>query len=242
MSHKKIRAPKSVETKYMEGRQEVFSGLRNLGRRDFVKVSMATMGAAMASGVVPHSFAPVRVAKAAGDEGFTFAYISDSHLYAKHSNDRFVRSLLRAVDDINALEPQPDFVFYGGDLAQLGRKEELDLGADILGQVKAPLKVMVGEHDWYLDMGERWQEHFGKPTYSFDHKGVHFVVLLSVIEEDFWTPLKLTPMQRMTTVAGLDNGKQKPFTVGAEQRAWLEKDLANVPASRPVSVFSHSPL
>ena len=37
--------------------------------------------------------------------------------------------------------------------------------------------MMVGEHDWYLDMGEKWRELFGKDTYSFDHKGVHFVVL-----------------------------------------------------------------
>ena len=37
--------------------------------------------------------------------------------------------------------------------------------------------MMVGEHDWYFDLGEKWQEIFGQPTYSFDHKGVHFVVL-----------------------------------------------------------------
>ena len=38
---------------------------------------------------------------------------------------------------------------------------------------------MVGEHDWYFDMGENWRKQFGKDTYSFDHKGVHFVVLNS---------------------------------------------------------------
>ena len=27
---------------------------------------------------------------------------------------------MRAVDDVNAMDPQPDFVLYGGDLAQLG--------------------------------------------------------------------------------------------------------------------------
>jgi 3',5'-cyclic AMP phosphodiesterase CpdA len=49
-------------------------------------------------------------------------------------------------------------------------------------------------------------------------------------------------MERMMTVAGLDNGKQNPFTVGASQRAWLEKDLGGLAASAPVVVFSHSPL
>ena len=32
----------------------------------------------------------------------------------------------------------------------------------------------------------------------------------------------MSPMQRMQTVAGLDNSVQSPFTVGEEQRKWLE--------------------
>ena len=179
---------------------------------------------------------------AAGPEGFKFAYISDSHLYKRELNDRFVRSLLRAVDDVNALDPQPDFVLYGGDLAQLGQREELDLGAQILKSLKAPVRMMVGEHDWYLDMGAHWRELFGEPNYSFEHKGVQFVVLNSVVEEDFWTAAGLTPMERMQTVAGLDNGKQRSFTVGEAQRAWLQQELAAVPKTKPLMVFSHSPL
>jgi hypothetical protein len=65
--------------------------------------------------------------------------------------------------------------------------------------------MMVGEHDWYLDMGERWRDLFGQDVYSWDHKRVHCVVLNSVVEEDFWTERGLTPMERMKTVAGLDN-------------------------------------
>jgi 3',5'-cyclic AMP phosphodiesterase CpdA len=91
-------------------------------------------------------------------------------------------------------------------------------------------------------MGEKWQTLFGKPTYSFDHKGVHFVVLQSVYEKDFWTVRKMTPMERMKTVAGLDNGVQSRFEVGERQRDWLRKDLERVPKDRAVIVFSHSPL
>ncbi len=244
----KIRRPNglpSVESRYLAEREEALRGLRRLERRDFLRASGAAAAAALASGVTinPHSFMPIDVRGAeAATPGFRIAYISDSHLYKKEINDRFVRALLRAVEDVNALDPQPDFVLYGGDLAQLGQKEELDLGAEILKSVKAPVRMMVGEHDWYLDMGERWRHHFGQPTYAFDHKGVHFVVLNSVVEADFWTARGLTPMERMMTVAGLDNGKQNPFTVGAEQRAWLKKDLAGVSASTPLIVFSHSPL
>jgi 3',5'-cyclic AMP phosphodiesterase CpdA len=238
------RAPKDAETRYLEERDALFRGMHDLDRRSFLKVSTGALAAAATAGVVfhPHSFLPVSVAYGAEGPGFRFAYISDSHLYDRTINDRFVRSLLRAVDDVNALDPQPDFVLYGGDLAQLGQKAELDLGAQILKNLKAPVRMMVGEHDWYLDMGEHWRELFGEPTYSFDHAGVHFVVLNSVVEADFWTARGLTPMQRMQTVAGLDNGKQSSFTVGEPQREWLKKDLANLPASQPIVVFSHSPL
>jgi len=234
---------KSVETKHMEEREETLRALGNLDRRAFLKVAGAAAGAAMASGVVPHSFAPIRFAEAAaGGTPFRVAYISDSHLYRKTLNDRFVRAIMRAVEDVNRLSPQPDFILYGGDLAQLGQAEELTVGAEILAELKAPVRMMVGEHDWYLDMGEKWRELFGEPTYSFDHKGIHFVVLNSVVEEDFWTARKLSPMERMKTVAGLDNHAQRPFSVGTAQRDWLKKDLAKLASSTPLVVFSHSPL
>src|SRR5581483_12144730 len=236
---------KSVETKYYEERQRLFDQLRGLDRRGFLKVSVAAVGAALTQGVqfAPHSFQPVRVAQAAeGTEAFRFAYISDSHLYDRKVNERFVRSLLRAVDDVNRMDPAPDFVFYGGDLAQLGRPEELELGAQILKNLKFPVRMMVGEHDWFLDMGEKWRALFGEPTYSFDHKGVHCVVLLSILEDDFWTARGMTPMERMQTVAGLDNGIQGRFKVGEEQRTWLQKDLASLADNTPLIIFSHSPL
>lgn len=245
---KRIPHIKSVETRYHDERDTLFANMQNLSRRDFLRVCTAALGGAAAMAVTApfHSFLPVRVEAATlpggSTEPFMFAYISDSHLYEKTINDRFVRQLLRAVDDINSLNPQPDFVLYGGDLAQLGQPAELKLGAEILKNVKAPVKMMVGEHDWFFDMGDTWQDMFGKPTYSFDHKGVHFVVLQSVYEEDFWTARGMTPMERMQTVAGLDNGIQGRFMVGAEQRQWLTDDLAKYPPATPLIVFSHSPL
>jgi 3',5'-cyclic AMP phosphodiesterase CpdA len=229
----------------MESRQEAIRALKGLDRRTFLKVAAASAGAVLAKGLMPpHSFQLVNVAYAdpAAQPGWSFAYISDTHLYEKKLNERFVRAALKAVEDVNALSPQPDFVLFGGDLAQLGKPEELALGAQILKEVKAPLKMMVGEHDWFLDMGERWRALFGAPSYSFDHKGVHVVVLMSVVERDFWTARKMTPEERMHTVAGLDNGVQSRFEVGEAGRAWLKNDLAKVPPTTPLIVFSHSPL
>ena len=245
---------KSVETKFMEAREEAMRALKQLDRRSFLKVAAASAGAVLAKGLLPpHSFQLVNVAYGAPNKGsatqgatgatpFSFAYISDTHLYDKKLNERFIRAVIKAVDDVNALDPQPDFVLFGGDLAQLGKPEELAIGAQILKEVKAPVKMMVGEHDWYLDMGERWRDMFGPPSYSFDWKGVHMVVLMSVVERDFWTARKMTPQERMQTVAGLDNGTQSRFEVGDEGRAWLKRDLEKVPHSTPLIVFSHSPL
>lgn len=245
---------KSVETKYYEQRERVLRSLRRCDRRSFLKLAAASMGAVLAKGLIPpHTFQIVEVANAAVQKGwsstgmqgavpFRFAYISDAHLYERTLNQRFVRAIVKAVDDVNALEPQPDFVLYGGDLAQLGSPAQLDLGKQILGNLKAPVKMMVGEHDWFLDLGEKWQEMFGPPTYSFDWKGVHVVVLQSVYEKDFWTAHKMTPEQRMQTVAGLDNSVQSRFEVGDQQREWLKHDLAKVSPSTPILVFSHSPL
>ena len=54
---------KSVETKHMEERRELFRGLGQLDRRSFLRVAGAAMGAAAASGLTPyHSFQPVSVA------------------------------------------------------------------------------------------------------------------------------------------------------------------------------------
>jgi Icc protein len=245
---------KGVETKFMEEREATLRKLKGLDRRTFFKVAAAAAGAVMAKGLVsPHGFQLVNVANAAPVKGtaasgmtgktpFSFAYLSDTHLYEKTLNERFVRSALKAVEDINALDPQPDFVFFGGDLAQLGTAKELELGAQILKELKAPVKMMVGEHDWFLDMGDKWQELFGPPSYSFDWKGVHCVVLMSVVERDFWTARKMTPQERMHTVAGLDNGVQSRFEVGDAGREWLKKDLAKVGHDTPLLVFSHSPL
>jgi 3',5'-cyclic AMP phosphodiesterase CpdA len=229
--------------------EALIRSLTNCDRRHFLKVSARFAAMAAAAGVIqPHAFQLVNVAFAAETPGekpqvaFRFAYISDSHLYARGMTHRFAVAVAKAVADVNALDPQPDFVLYGGDLAQLGRADELALGQQILKDLKAPVRMMVGEHDWYLDMGAKWNEMFGPDRYSFDHKGVHFVVLNSVVEKDFWTANGYTPEQRMNIVAGLDDARQSRFEVGEEQRDWLAKDLAKVDKKTPLIVFSHSPL
>jgi 3',5'-cyclic AMP phosphodiesterase CpdA len=209
-------------------------------RRDFLR----TTGVLVAAQSLPLS--TVELAFADSGQNFTFAYISDSHI--QHiQGTKFVRNwdrgLIRAVAETNLLRPRPDFVVFGGDLAQLGTKEELDHGAEMLAKLDGKLYPLLGEHDYYLDLGEYWSKLYGKHYYSFDHKGVHFVVLNSILTDHDWTHKRWpTAKQRMLEMAGLDNPNGSPFMVGAEQREWLRQDLAKVGKDTPLVVFSHSPL
>ena len=216
--------------------------MKNLmNRRKFLK----SAGALMAAGSLPISL--VKLSFADSRQDFTFAYISDSHI--QHiSGNKFVRNwdrgLIRAVAETNLLTPKPDFVMFGGDLAQLGTQPELDHGAELMSKLRYDkVYYVMGEHDYYLDLGKYWEKLFGPQYYSFDHKGVHFVVLNSILTDDEWTYRRWpSGEQRMLEMAGLDNPNGSPFMVKKSQRQWLQRDLATVDKKTPVVVFSHSPL
>lgn len=212
----------------------------NQSRRHFLKnASTLAVGSILPVGLVELSFAK-------SGQNFTFAYISDAHIQ-QIKGAKFVRNwdkgLMRAVAEANLLTPKPDFVMFGGDLAQLGKPAELDHGAEIMAALTHNVKYVMGEHDYYLDLGEYWEKLFGPQYYSFDHKGVHFIVLNSIRTYDDWTFNRWpSAEQRMLEMAGLDNPNGSPFMVGEAQRQWLQQDLAQVAKNTPIVVFSHSPL
>jgi 3',5'-cyclic AMP phosphodiesterase CpdA len=172
---------------------------------------------------------------------FSFALITDSHLFSI-DNHKFDKALADAVAQVNALTPAVDFVMYTGDIAQNGREDQLVKGKKILSQLKAPLKVIPGEHDWYLDMGKAWNGLFGKETWSFDHKGVHFIGLNSILVRDFWTGAGMTPLQRMQTLEMLESPIAGPWGVRDAQLEFLRKDVKKLASNTPVVIFTHSPL
>lgn len=211
-------------------------------RRTFLRGT----GAALATTALTSPLRMVRVAHGAqGQEPFVFAYLSDSHInYIGDGNftQMFLDGLGRGVTELAFMEQEPDFVVYGGDLAQLGRKEELDKGVEIMSSVTQKVYWVMGEHDYYLDMGEYWRKLFGAEHYSFDHKGVHFVVLNSILTYQAWIDRWPTPMDRMKAMAQLDNPQGSPFMVGKAQIQWLKEDLTKYPKETPIIVLSHSPL
>ncbi len=215
--------------------------MKTINRRNFLKQG----GVVLAASALPMSLIEVAFGKSS-EQNFTFAFISDSHITHIKGNE-FVRNwdqgLIRAVAEANLLDPRPDFVMYGGDIAQLGKPEEIDHGLEILSGLRDKAYYVMGEHDYYVDLGEYWRKQLGPDHYSFDHKGVHFVVLNSILTWEKWMHKKWdTGMDRMKQMARLDNPDGQPFMVGDAQRKWLKDDLAKVSKDTPVMVMSHSPL
>jgi len=156
----------------------------------------------------------VEVAFADAAKNFTFAYISDSHIQ-QIKGTQFVnnwdRGLIRAVAETNLLDPSRTSCSSGRSRAARQQGRARSWRRDAVGAQAEDL-LRDGEHDYYLDLGEYWSKLFGPQYYSFDHKGVHFVVLNSILTYDDWTFKRWpTPEQRMLEMAGLDNPNGSPF-------------------------------
>jgi 3',5'-cyclic AMP phosphodiesterase CpdA len=172
---------------------------------------------------------------------FRFAIIADPHLYSGKDHV-FDRQLEDAVAQVNALATQPDFVLITGDVAHQGKVDQMVKGKNILSKLKAPIQSIPGEHDWYLDMGAAWRGAFGPETWSFDHKGVHFIGMNAILVPDFWTAANLSPEQRRDWFMPLASPVPGVWGVQEKQLEWLKKDVAKLSADVPVVVFTHSPL
>jgi 3',5'-cyclic AMP phosphodiesterase CpdA len=213
---------------------------KSISRRSFLKTATAFTAASM----LPLKVVEICLAKEGGKK-FTFGVISDPHItHIKGTKfvSNFDKGLGQAVAEVGLMWPQPDFIVFGGDLAQLGKKEEIDHGLEKLSKLDVPIRYVIGEHDYYLDLGRYWEEKVSKLHYSFDHKGVHFVVLNSILTHDDWIKRWPSPEERMGQMARLDNPQGSPFMVGLEQINWLKKDLSKVNHNTPLIVLSHSPL
>jgi 3',5'-cyclic AMP phosphodiesterase CpdA len=220
----------------------------SISRRIFLHKGLlaGTAAAAASTGWLPRiNTIDMAFAQEAGPpETFRFAWISDTHLYPKEVNTRFVDKAVRAVNDVKAMDPAPDFLIFGGDLAQLGDPVELQLGNEIISELQIQKYFIPGEHDWYLDMGKTWNELFGASPWTFDHKGVRFIGLDTVSRaQDYWTARNWGPKERMAEMSALDGKHAGAWAgLGPEQLDWLDSTLSAWSTDRPVVIFSHNPL
>jgi len=148
---------------------------------------------------------------------FRFIVINDPH----YENEQCGAYLTAAFEQMKR-GPEFDFMLTCGDLATAGRAEELagyKTATQVLGR---PSYVVMGNHDWLTDSDRGpWIETFGEQTinYRFDHKGWTFLALDSTMGTE-WERVRMQP----------------------EAMAWLEAALADIPRTRPLVCFTHTPM
>lgn len=195
-----------------------------INRRDFMKLTAVGGGAVFLSGLSACATSAAGGSSASGAyDDFYFVQLSDSHWgFSGPPNPDAANTLKKAVATVNALEVQPAFIVFTGDLTHTTddpqeRRKRLGEFRDIVGALKVKQQYyMPGEHDASLDHGAAFKEFFGKTYYSFDQRGVHFVAI--------------------------DNVSDPGASVGDEQLAWLQADLEKVGKSTRIVVFTHRPL
>lgn len=159
--------------------------------------------------------------------GLDFVQISDTHIgFDKAANPDTQGTLRAAIAKINALPARPAFAIHTGDITHLSKDDEFDTADQMLKALNVPIFYTPGEHDT-LDEGNGkvFLGRYGKGTWgtgwrSFDASGVHFLGLVNTV--------------------GLNKDGQG--RLGAEQIAWIEKDVAHLASSTPLVVYAHMPL
>lgn len=191
-----------------------------IDRRQFLKLA-GIGGVVYASGLT--GFANAAEKKTVGED-FVFVQLSDTHWGFKDEkvNPDWNGTLKKAVAAVNELESKPDFIVFTGDLSHTTddpkeRRKRLSEFRDIAADLKVrDIRYMPGEHDASLDNGDAFKEFFGATHYTFDHKGVHFIVL--------------------------DNVSDPASSIGEAQLAWLADDLKKLDTEKMITVLTHRPL
>ncbi len=193
-----------------------------MDRLTFIK-AMGIGGVVYATGL-PGFAGTVAAAGSAKASDFYFVQLTDTHwgFEGAKANPDAKGTLGKAIDAVNALDPQPDFVIFTGDLTHitddpvLRRARMAEFKAQSARLRARTVRYLPGEHDAAGDHGEAYRELFGASRYAFAHKGVHFLAL--------------------------DNVSQQGSILGEEQLKWLAAELALVPKNEPLVVFAHRPL
>jgi len=192
----------------------------NFNRRDFLK--LIGMGGAVL--VLGQRGSADAAEMPAGKDDFLFVQLSDSHwgFNDPKINPDFAGTLKKAIAAVNSMKTQPDFIVFTGDITHTTddpkeRRKRMAEARDIIsGLNNKNVKFMAGEHDAGLDNGEAFQEYFGKTHYTFDHKGVHFIVI--------------------------DNVSDPTSSITDPQLQWLSEELKKLDKDSRIVVLTHRPL
>ncbi len=192
----------------------------NIDRRDFLKL-LGIGGAVLVLG--QRGSADASDMNAVKDD-FFFVQLSDTHwgFNDPKINPDAMGTLKKAIAAVNSMKMQPDFVVFTGDITHTTddakeRRKRMAEARDIINGLKVKnVKFMAGEHDAGLDNGEAFQEYFGKTHYTFDYRGVHFIVI--------------------------DNVSDPTSSITDPQLKWLSDELKKLDKESRIVVLTHRPL
>ncbi len=189
----------------------------SLERRQFLKI------AGVGGVVFASRLARGADSYASSQDEFFFVQLSDTHIgFQGAPNPDAQGTLPKAIAAVNALQTQPDFILFTGDLTHTTddpkeRRQRLARFKEIAdGLENRNVRFIPGEHDGSLDHSEAFKEFFGPTHYTFDHKGVHFIAV--------------------------DNVSDPAARIGDEQLAWLKADLDKQDKGARIVVLTHRPL
>lgn len=157
----------------------------------------------------------------AEDAGFLMFQLTDTHWgYKGPANPDPAAAFERAVSEIARWPTRPELVVHTGDVTHMTtdageRKARLEAAKAMLAKLGTELLVIPGEHDAGADHGAAFQGVFGATHQARELHGVHLIAIDNVSD---------------------------PKGMGDDQLAWLDKEVAKVPADRPLLVFAHRPL
>jgi 3',5'-cyclic AMP phosphodiesterase CpdA len=175
-------------------------------------------------------------ANGGGTGDFTFLFLTDTHLQPELNATEGCAQCFKKARAIKS-----DFVIQGGDHVfdslAVSRERATSL-FDLYGKTEQDLGMKlyhtIGNHDCLgVDLksgvaptdplyGKKiFEDRFGKTYYSFDHKGVHFIVLDSI---------------------GITDDRAYEGRVDETQLSWLAADLKELRAGTPIIVSVHIPL
>lgn len=158
-----------------------------------------------------YDFGLVSYRAAAKDGSHRFVQITDSEIFGDQDQSEWIKEQKEYAEN-----EKPAFIMHTGDICyEKGLKAHIGLLNTT--NTYCPVYYSVGNHDLVKGKyGEELYESIYGPTYySFDAGNVHYMV---------------TPM------AG---GDHWPSYTRAQVARWMQNDLAQVPAGKPVYVFNH---
>jgi 3',5'-cyclic AMP phosphodiesterase CpdA len=154
------------------------------------------------------------------DRPFLLLQLTDLHIGASSAMADPAAGLEDAVRAIAALPTAVDSILISGDLTDHGLDSEYEQVAEIVGRLGAPVHVLPGNHD----DRDRLRRRFAVPGGS--GTTLQYSVNLG--------PMLLVALD--TTVPGSDAGE-----LGAEQLAWLDRELSESPGAPTLIAMHHPP-